>query len=104
MAITVNYQKRKNINLFNKFQSNPNIALSNVQNYIPIYDNFFSLNTTNFNSINLNHMWSISDIKDLKNKGDKEISFEHEHIYTCKLKNISDDEHDDPDLRLADFF
>ena len=92
MAITVNYQKRKNINLFNKFQSNPNIALSNVQNYIPIYDNFFSLNTTNFNSINLNHMWSISDIKDLKNKVDKEISFEHEHIYTCKLKNISDDE------------
>jgi len=92
MAITVNYQKRKNINLFNKFQSNPNIALSNVQNYIPIYDSFFSLNTTNFNSINLNHMWSISDIKDLKNKGDKEVSFEHEHIYTCKLKNISDDE------------
>jgi hypothetical protein len=92
MAITVNYQKRKNINLFNKFQSNPNIALSNVQNYIPIYDSFFSLNTTNFNSINLNHMWSISDIKDLKNKGDKEVSFEHEHIYTCKLKNISDDD------------
>jgi hypothetical protein len=92
MAITVNYQKRKNINLFNKFQSNPNIALSNVQNYIPIYDNFFSLNSTNFNSINLNHMWSISDIKDLKNKGDKEVSFEHQHIYTCKLKNISDDE------------
>jgi hypothetical protein len=92
MAITVNYQKRKNINLFNKFQSNPNIALSNVQNYIPIYDSFFSLNSTNFNSINLNHMWSISDIKDLKNKSDKEVSFEHEHIYTCKLKNISDDE------------
>jgi hypothetical protein len=92
MAITVNYQKRKNINLFNKFQSNPNIALSGVQNYIPIYDKFFSLNATNFNSINLNHMWSISDIKDIKNKGDKEVSFEHEHIYTCKLKNISDDE------------
>jgi len=93
MAITVNYQKRKNVNLFNKFQSNPNIALSNVQNYIPIYDKFFSLNNTNFNSINLNHMWSMSDIKDLKNKAnDKEVSFEHEHIYSCKLKNISDDE------------
>ena len=92
MAITLNYQKRKNINLFNKFQSNTNIALSNVQNYIPIYANFFSLNPTNFNSINLNHMWSISDIKDIKNKGDKEVSFEREHIYTCKLKNITDDE------------
>jgi hypothetical protein len=92
MAITVNYQKRKNINLFNKFQSNPNIALSNVQNYIPIYDKFFSLNTTNFNSINLNHMWSISDIKDFKNKADKDETLEYQHIYTCKLKNISDDE------------
>ena len=92
MAITVNYQKRKNFNLFNKFQSNPNISLSNVQNYLPIYDRFFSLNATNFNSINLNHMWNISDIKDIKNKGDKEVSFEHEHIYTCKLKNLADDE------------
>ena len=93
MAITVNYQKRKNINLFNKFQSNPQISLSNVQNYLPIYDRFFSLNTTNFNSINLNHMWNISDIKDIKNKDkDKEVSFEHEHIYTCKLKNLADDD------------
>ena len=91
MAITVNYQKRKNINLFNKFQSNPNISLSNVQNYLPIYDRFFSLNTTNFNSINLNHVWNISDIKDVKKK-DKDVLFEHEHIYTCKLKNLEDDE------------
>ena len=91
MAISVNYQKRKNINLFNKFQSNPNIALSNVQNYIPIYDRFFSLNNTNFNSINLNHMWNISDIKDLKEK-EKETTVNCENIYTCKLKNISDDD------------
>jgi hypothetical protein len=91
MAISVNYQKRKNINLFNKFQSNPNIALSNVQNYIPIYDRFFSLNNTNFNSINLNHMWNISDIKDLKEK-EKETTVNYENIYTCKLKNISDDD------------
>ena len=91
MAITVNYQKRKNLNLFNKFQSNPNISLSNVQNYLPIYDRFFSLNATNFNSINLNHMWNISDIKDVKKK-DKDVPFEHEHIYTCKLKNLADEE------------
>ena len=107
MAITINYQKRKNVNLFNKFQSNSNISLSNVQNYIPIYDKFFSLNSTNFNAINLNHMWHISDIKDLKtnknnkNKNNKSKSNdddnddndkEKEHIYTCKLKNITEDE------------
>jgi hypothetical protein len=87
MTISVNYQKRKNINLFNKFQTNKQINLSNIQNYIPIYDRFFSLNTTNWNSINLNHKWSISDIKDYKHKDD-----DSEHIFNCKLKHISDDE------------
>jgi len=80
---SVNYQKRKNINLFTKFQTNKRIYLSNVQNYIPIYDRFFSLNSTNYNSINLNHLWSISDIKD--KDGEKS-----ENIFNCKLKNISD--------------
>ena len=89
MSITVNYQKRKNNNLFNKFQSIPIISLSNSQNYIPIYDKFFSLNNTNFNSINLNHLWNISDIKELKNK---DTNFDNEHIFSCKLKNISTDD------------
>jgi hypothetical protein len=80
---SVNYQKRKNINLFTKFQTNKRISLSNVQNYIPIYDRFFSLNSTNYNSINLNHLWSISDIKE--KEGEKS-----DNIFNCKLKNISD--------------
>ena len=87
MTLSVNYQKRKNINLFNKFQTNKKINLTNAQNYIPIYDRFFSLNSTNWNSINLNHQWAISDIKDLQNKND-----DSEHIFTCKLKHISEDD------------
>jgi hypothetical protein len=85
MTISVNYQKRKNINLFNKFQTNKHINLSNVQNYIPIYDKFFLLNNTNWNSINLNNQWSIFDIKETKNK-----DYYNEHVFNCKLKNISD--------------
>ena len=80
---SVNYQKRKNINLFNKFQTNKRINLSNVQNYIPIYDRFFALNNTNCNAINLNHLWSVSDVKDKDNE-------KSDNIFTCKLKNISD--------------
>ncbi len=91
MTISVNYQKRKNINLFNKFQTNKRINLSNVQNYIPIYDRFFSLNSTNWNSINLNHQWAMSDIKD-SNKLAKNKDDDNEHIFQCKLKHISDDE------------
>lgn len=89
MTITINYQKRKNTNFFNKLQSIPSTSLSNVQNYIPIYSKFFSLNNTNFNSINLNHTWSVSDIKEVN---DKNVSFERENIYMCKLKNISGDD------------
>lgn len=85
MTISVNYQKRKNINLFNKFQTNKHINLSNIQNYIPIYDKFFLLNNTNWNSINLNNQWSIFDIKETKNK-----DYDNEHVFNCKLKNISD--------------
>jgi len=90
MSISVDYEKRKNSNLFTKFQTNKHINLSNVQNYIPIYDRFFALNNTNFNSINLNHRWAISDIKETKNK---DQDYDNSHIFTGKLKNISD-EHD----------
>ena len=87
MTLSVNYQKRKNINLFNKFQTNKKINLTDTQNYIPIYDRFFSLNATNWNSINLNHQWAISDIKDLKHNDD-----DSDNIFTCKLKHISEDD------------
>ena len=53
--IEVNYQKRKNVELFKSLEDPESLFLSNVQNYIPIYTKFFSLNETNFNSINLNH-------------------------------------------------
>jgi len=92
-SFSINYQKRKNINLFTKFQTNKTISLDQVQNYIPIYDRFFSLNETNYNSINLNHLWYVSDLKEDKaNKNSKSCDndFLSEHIYTCKLKNSND--------------
>uniref|UniRef100_A0A6C0KRU5 Protein kinase domain-containing protein n=1 Tax=viral metagenome TaxID=1070528 RepID=A0A6C0KRU5_9ZZZZ len=85
MTITVNYQKRKNSSLFQKFQTNKHINLSNVLNYIPIYDRFFSLNENNFNSINLNHKWAITDIKDIKNK-------DSQNVFYSKIKNIFDED------------
>jgi hypothetical protein len=87
MTISINYQKRKNTQLFNKFQTNKSINLTNVQNYIPIYDKFFSLNNTNYNSINLNHYWYISDIKDIKNN-------DSPNIFNCKLVHDEGDKDD----------
>ena len=85
MTISVNYQKRRNIPLFNKFQTNKHTNLTNIQNYIPIYDRFFALNSTNWNSINLNHQWYISELKDTYKEDD------YEHIFNCKLKNTYDE-------------
>jgi hypothetical protein len=45
------YKKNKNSELLKEIESS--LQLSNVQNYIPIYNLFFSLNSTNWNSINL---------------------------------------------------
>jgi hypothetical protein len=94
-TFSINYQKRKNINLFTKFQTNKTISLDQIQNYIPIYDRFFSLNESNYNSINLNHLWYISDLKEDKSEKNKntkscDYDFLSEHIYTCKLKNSTD--------------
>lgn len=86
MAISVNYQKRKNTNIFHKFQTNNKINLSNIQNYIPIYDRFFSLNNTNWDAINLNHVWAIHDIIE----NDKNNNEPRENIFYCRLKGTSD--------------
>ena len=60
MALVVNYQKRKNAELFKSLEGS--LLLSKIQNYIPIYNRLFSLNDTNYNSINLNHKWYISNV------------------------------------------
>ena len=82
-TFSINYQKRKNAHLFTKLQTSKQISLAEVQNYVPIYDRFFSLNNNNYNSVNLNHLWYMSDLKETKEPSD--------NIFTCKLKNTIDD-------------
>jgi hypothetical protein len=88
MVISIGYQKRKNVNLFNKFHSNSKLELTNTQNYIPIYTKFFSLNNTNWNSINLNHKFALCDITDTK----KDVC---DNVFTCKVKHVSETNGDD---------
>ena len=80
--IEVNYQKRKNAELFKSLEDSNSLFLSNAQNYIPIYTKFFSLNETNYNSINLNHKWYISSIH-------KSTDDDNDYnLYNCRIKNI----------------
>ena len=68
------YCKRKNNNLFSSLEK---YEISKLQNFIPIYKKFFSLNETNYNNINLNQKYNLEDImqKCTENK------------YTCKIIN-----------------
>ena len=78
-TMTINYEKRKNTELFATFASKELTNLSNMQNYIPIYQRFFSLNETNYNSINMNHKWHITNI--VENDED------NHNLFKCSLKN-----------------
>jgi hypothetical protein len=78
--VFVNYQKRKNIELFKSLEESASLFLSKAQNYVPIYTKFFTLNETNYNSINLNHKWYISSVN--------EANEEDFHLYNCTIHNI----------------
>lgn len=76
--MNINYQKRKNSELFKTLEC---YDFVNTQNYIPIYNRFFSLNENNYNNVNLNHEWYLSDIK--------ENITDNKNLYSCTVKNIT---------------
>ena len=86
----INYEKRKNTELFQTFKQKKFTFLSNVQNYSPIYKKFFSLNETNYNSVNFNHEWFLKDIKN--------VNFEFKHLYSCALQNVKTEDIKEKDV------
>ena len=102
----INYQKRKNMELFQSLEKIANV--SKLQNYIPIYSRFFSLNLQNYNSVNLNNKWFISNVYSLCDDEDDENDEDYEDEsgdateddditednyinqcrYNCKIKNM----------------
>jgi hypothetical protein len=73
----INYYKRSNKALFEEFEEK--MAIYDLQNYIPIYHNFFNLGLSNYNNINLNHNHHIKSIKSKIKK----------NIYECELVDMS---------------
>jgi len=76
--ISINYQKRKNAELFKSLEC---YDFVNSQNYIPIYNRFLSLNETNFNNINLNNEWYLTNIRD--------NIVDNKNLFTCTIKNLT---------------
>ena len=54
------YKKNNNTELLKYLGAN---GFLNTQNYVPLYSEFFSLESKNFNLINLNNRWSIKKIE-----------------------------------------
>ena len=64
------YKKNRNGQLFSYLEEN---GFRDVQNFVPIYQKFFSLDNNNFNSINLNQKYSINKIIDRETNNKFEI-------------------------------
>ena len=62
------YKKNDNVGLFDSLKD---IGIDAVQNYIPIYKQFFSLKESNYKNLNLNHVFHITNIE----KTDKHNKF-----------------------------
>ena len=77
----LNYKKNDNSILFKTLEKKDMMNISNLQNYIPIYEKFFEVSEKNYNSINLNHKYQISDIKSKINN----------NIFECTTININND-------------
>jgi len=82
--LKIDYIKRKNAKLFNNFVEIKNLNLTNTQNYNPLFTRFFSLNNTNYNSINLNHKWYLQEVIENESDSDSDSDF------VSKNKNVSD--------------
>ena len=78
--IEVNYHKRKNQELFKSLEEKKSLFISKTQNFIPIYQRFFNLNETNYNNINLNHHFYLTEVN--------EKLEENINIFNCKVKNL----------------
>ena len=88
--ISVNYHKRKNLELFKSLESPKTLFITETQNYIPIYNRFFSLNESNYNSINLNHKWYMLNINTKNDDCD--------NLYNCRIKNVINNKTKDTDV------
>jgi hypothetical protein len=82
--ININYQKRKNQELFKSLENPKTVFLSSSQNYIPIYNKFFALNETNYNNVNFNNKWYLTSVKECEDEEDL-----NRNIFDCNIKNIA---------------
>jgi hypothetical protein len=58
----LNYRKNNNKQLFEIISDDKFLDITNIQNYFPLYNNYFDLNVNNYNAINLNNNYRLENI------------------------------------------
>lgn len=102
-AFELYYQKPRNENLLKNLEET-RMGLSHCQNFIPLYSTFFSLNETNYNSINLNQSFSIQSIvySESESSGSEEQERHFKNIANASVKKRDHD--DDGIVNVPVFF
>jgi hypothetical protein len=81
--MSITYAKRKNTSLFVSLEKH---GYTKIQNYIPTCKNFFVLNQTNYNSINILGQWYLKKIHSIDEDGFYSGVVENSH--NGKTKNV----------------
>jgi len=86
MSFSLYYKKNKNDSLFRELEKS-NLNVLNLQNYIPLYESFFSLNENNFNTINLNHKYHLHSVNngETRNILNATVSDISNNVKSCKI-------------------
>ena len=66
-TFSLNYRKLNNRDFFASLEESE-LGIVNGRNYMPIYENYFNLNETNYNSINLNQRFYVSALSGVIDK------------------------------------
>ena len=74
------YKKDDNRKLFKSLEENPAFGILEPQNYIPLYNSYFSLTKSNYNAIMLNHKWKLHEV----------LAEEDTNIYKCQIKDTAE--------------
>jgi len=67
------YRKVDNEDLFNSLETSE-IKLRNAMNYIPVYESYFNMNETNYNSFNLNQRYYVSCLSGVTDRNNIEAA------------------------------
>ena len=90
----INYRKNDNSRLFKDFMDENLLNIKEIQNYIPIYNNFFNLTEKNYRNINLNNINKLCSLK-------KKLS---NNKFIGTISNSKSDDDTDFNIEIPVFF